>query len=142
MKETQAQRYTKVREILRRTVLEQPLEEMAVETGILPEKIKEIQRSPLFKDMLRDMQDRLDTIVGVDVARRIRGYAPEALDTIYSTMKQSKEEKLRFTSAQDILDRAGFSKAETIRVEKLPRFDDDDVAAITRALKSSLSDGG
>jgi hypothetical protein len=72
-----------------------------------PTRVYQITQSPLFKLELIRLERMRDQGVA-DVTQSLRELAPVALDTVEKIMYQAKSEKLRYTAACIVLDRAGY----------------------------------
>ena len=94
------------REIARRLISGQTQAEICDGIGMTEYRMSIIVNSPLFKIMLKQLEDERDANA-VDIGRDLREISPVALDVIERTMYKAKSEKLRFEAAESILDRAG-----------------------------------
>lgn len=96
------------REIMRRLLEGANIYTIAEEMNLQPQSIHIITNSPLFKAELAKLESERDE----GVIRRAENIAGEALDTLKNQMRFAKSEGIRNRAANDILDRAGYSKIE------------------------------
>ena len=96
------------REIMRRLVEGASYMDISEEMGITPQAITLITNSAIFKGELTKLEAEADS----NVIRRAEALSHEALDTLKNLMRRARTESVRKTSADSILDRAGYSKIE------------------------------
>ena len=82
--------------------------DIARQIGIGPQWLSVIINSPLFREELERMVEERDFAV----SNRLESLSNEALDTIRDLMRDSRSDRLKLHAAEDILDRAGYSKIE------------------------------
>lgn len=104
------------RDIARRLVLGQPVNEIALELGMNAASISALQRDPSFRSEVLDFERSLrEKILGGAVMERLQSLAPRAAEVCISVLEgrlDGEDVPLRFRldSAWDILDRTGFGK--------------------------------
>jgi len=113
----------KHKEILRRLLLGQSQREIAQTLGMSEVGVSQIVNTSKFQQNLQLMEaaleetfvDKLTTKEIEDPVReRLDSYKLEAIDTVYRLMREAESEQVRRTSAQDILDRAGYKPREVV----------------------------
>lgn len=101
------------REIARRLVLGEMQSDIARALGLSINRMSVIVNSPLFKLEVKRLEQSRDAGVA-DVQQTLQSISPIALEVVERTMYSSKSETLRFSAAQDVLDRAGFGKTSKV----------------------------
>jgi len=101
------------REIARRLVLGETAARICRSIGMGEGRMSIIVNSPLFKLEIKRLEDLRDGGVA-DVTQTLKELSPLALEVVERTMHGSKSETLRFSAAQDVLDRAGYGKTTKV----------------------------
>ena len=96
------------REIMRRVLEGATYVQIAQAMGLHVQSIMLICTSPLFRGELAKLEESAD----FSVVRRAEELSNEALDTLKTLMRNARSEAIRKTSADSILDRAGYVKIE------------------------------
>ena len=96
------------REIMRRLLEGASYRIIAEEMGIHVQTVMLVATSKLFISELSKMESEAD----FNVIKRAESLSHEALDTLKNIMRFGKSELARKSSADSILDRAGYSKVE------------------------------
>jgi len=95
-------------EINRRLAVGQPSVQIAEEMGITPVCVSYTKNSHLAQERRAVLQRELD-VKAIDVGKRIRALAGEAVETLSAVMADPDGQKhLRVRVACDLLDRAGY----------------------------------
>jgi hypothetical protein len=96
------------REIMRRILEGSNETQIAEQMGLSRVAVCLVVTSPLFRAELEKMEaERDDAVIS-----RAEALSNEALDTLKNQMRSAKSESIRNRAANDILDRAGYSKVE------------------------------
>jgi len=74
----------------------------------------------------------------LDVRARIKAVAPEMLEHIVETTRNTRNEKLRSDNAFKILEMAGYKATETKKVEVTARIEGDQAAGLLNALQEAM----
>lgn len=101
------------REIARRLVLGETAARICRSLGMGEGRMSIIVNSPLFKLELKRLEELRDNGVA-DVTQTLKELSPLALEVVERTMHKSNSETLRFSAAQDVLDRAGYGKTTKV----------------------------
>ncbi len=101
------------KEIARRLVLGEKAVDISKSIGIGESRLSIIVNSPLFKLEVKRLEEMRDNGVA-DVQQTLREISPIALEVIERTMHSAASPTLRFSAAQDVLDRAGFGKTSKV----------------------------
>ena len=96
------------REIMRRVLEGATYVQIAAAMGLHVQSIMLICTSPLFRGELEKLEESAD----FSVVKRAEELSNEALDTLKVLMRNARSEAIRKTSADSILDRAGYVKIE------------------------------
>ena len=96
------------REIMRRVLEGATYVQIAQAMGLHVQTIMLICTSPLFRGELEKLEQNAD----FSVVKRAEELSNEALDTLKTLMRNARSEAIRKTSADSILDRAGYVKIE------------------------------
>ena len=96
------------REIMRRLLEGANYRMIAEEMGIHVQTVMLVATSKLFISELAKMEEAAD----FNVIKRAEAFSHEALDTLKNIMRFGKSELARKSSADSILDRAGYAKVE------------------------------
>ena len=96
------------REIMRRVLEGATYVQIAAAMGLHVQSIMLICTSPLFRGELEKLEESAD----FSVVKRAEELSNEALDTLKTLMRNARSEAIRKTSADSILDRAGYVKIE------------------------------
>ncbi|KKL66567.1 hypothetical protein LCGC14_2143700 [marine sediment metagenome] len=96
------------REIMRRVLEGATYVQIAQAMGLHVQSIMLICTSPLFRGELEKLEESAD----FSVVKRAEELSNEALDTLKGLMRNARSEAIRKTSADSILDRAGYVKIE------------------------------
>ncbi len=96
------------REIMRRVLEGATYVQIAEAMGLHKQSIMLICTSPLFRGELEKLEQDAD----FSVVKRAEELSNEALDTLKTLMRNARSESIRKTSADSILDRAGYVKIE------------------------------
>ncbi len=96
------------REIMRRVLEGATYVQIAQAMGLHVQSVMLICTSPLFRGELEKLEENAD----FSVVRRAEELSNEALDTLKVLMRNARSEAIRKTSADSILDRAGYVKIE------------------------------
>lgn len=96
------------REIMRRLLEGANYRMIAEEMGIHVQTVMLVATSKLFISELTKMEEQAD----FNVIKRAEALSHEALDTLKNIMRFGKSELARKSSADSILDRAGYAKVE------------------------------
>lgn len=96
------------KEIMRRLTEGSSLTRITELMGISNDALTLITRSPMFREELGKMLEKK----AFEVGERLEDLSNEALDEIRNLMRSAKTEAIRKSSAESILDRAGYGKVE------------------------------
>ncbi len=96
------------REIMRRVLEGATYVQIAQAMGLHVQSVMLICTSPLFRGELEKLEESAD----FSVVKRAEELSNEALDTLKTLMRNARSEAIRKTSADSILDRAGYVKIE------------------------------
>ena len=96
------------REIMRRVLEGATYVQIAQSMGLHVQSVMLICTSPLFRGELEKLEESAD----FSVVKRAEELSNEALDTLKVLMRNARSESIRKTSADSILDRAGYVKIE------------------------------
>ena len=96
------------REIMRRVMEGATYVQIAQAMGLHVQSVMLICTSPLFRGEL----EKLEESANFSVVKRAEELSNEALDTLKTLMRNARSEAIRKTSADSILDRAGYVKIE------------------------------
>ena len=96
------------REIMRRILEGATYVQISAAMGLHVQTIMLICTSPLFRGELEKLEESAD----FSVVKRAEELSNEALDTLKVLMRNARSEAIRKTSADSILDRAGYVKIE------------------------------
>ena len=96
------------REIMRRVLEGANYVQIAQAMGLHVQSVMLICTSPLFRGEL----EKLEADADFSVVRRAEELSNEALDTLKTLMRNARSEAIKKTSADSILDRAGYVKIE------------------------------
>ena len=96
------------REIMRRVLEGATYVQIAAAMGLHVQSVMLICTSPLFRGELEKLEQDAD----FSVVKRAEELSNEALDTLKVLMRNARSEAIRKTSADSILDRAGYVKIE------------------------------
>jgi G3E family GTPase len=93
---------------MRRLVLGASPEDIALESGLHVGTVRTVINTSIFKAELA----KLEAEISRDVIVRAQDLSLEALDTLGQLMRSARQETVRKSSADSILDRAGYAKVE------------------------------
>jgi predicted transcriptional regulator len=102
--------------------------------GMSQSRVSVILNDPRSRVLERQLASDVVSQIATDVSERIQGAAGEAFDVVKNLMDNADSERVRQTSAFDILDRAGFKPKETTANLNL-NVDGDQLETLVEVLK-------
>ena len=106
------------------------------EVGLEPATVSKILGDPRAKVLRKQINEQYIEETVTDTQEKIQAHTLEAFDTVLGLMRGSKLDRVRQTSAFDILDRGGFKPKEQIITAKFNISPEDSRALLEVLLES------